>query len=160
MYICNIKNLFDRAKELANRGTCLRRCYGALVVKEYETNPIIVGEGYNRAPFGCNICDECRRIKTDTPHNGGYHLQCSIHAEQVAIMDALKRLDPQSPDVPTLADHAIFLYGFNAATKEDLECSTPCVICAKMIIETGIKDIVTLGQNGEIMTTEVESIRW
>ena len=112
----------DIAQVVAERGTCLRKKYGAIIVK----NDSIVSTGYVGAPRGRkNCCDMqfCLREQMNIPRGERYELCRSVHAEQNAIVQAAKL--------------GISLDGGT------LYCThQPCVICAKMIINAGIKRVV------------------
>lgn len=109
MGICNL---------VAGRSTCTRRKVGAVLVKEKR----ILCSGYNGAPAGVPHCREtgCLRAQLNVPSGEKHELCRGVHAEQNAIIQA--------------AFHGIRLEG--AA----LYCTNqPCSICAKMIINAGIK---------------------
>jgi len=106
---------------VAKRSTCLRRQVGALIVKDKR----ILATGYNGAPSGLKHCEEvgCIRDKIKVPSGQRHELCRGLHAEQNAIIQA--------------AYHGISIKG---AT---MYCTTsPCVICAKMIINAGIKEVI------------------
>ena len=107
------------AELTAQRSTCLRRHVGAVIVKDKH----IVATGYNGAPRGIAHCDEkggCLRQKMGVPSGQRHELCRALHAEQNAIIQA-------------------------ATLGQSIENATiyithqPCVICAKMIINAGIK---------------------
>jgi len=106
---------------VAKRSTCLRRHVGAVIVKDKR----ILATGYNGAPMGLRHCEEvgCLRENSSAP-SGTHHELCrGLHAEQNAIIQA--------------AYHGISIKG---AT---LYCTNkPCVICSKMLINAGIRQIV------------------
>ena len=105
---------------VAKRSTCLRRAVGALVVKDKR----ILSTGYNGAPTGITHCIEtgCLREKLNVPSGEKHELCRGIHAEQNAIIQA--------------AYHGVSIKG------STLFCTNlPCSICAKMIINAGIKRI-------------------
>ncbi|MFW6052821.1 MAG: deoxycytidylate deaminase [Desulfosalsimonas sp.] len=105
---------------VAERSTCLRRCVGAIIVKEHR----ILATGYNGAPAGIRHCSEvgCLR-ETMNIESGQRHELCrGIHAEQNAIIQA--------------AYHGVPIRG---AT---LYCTNlPCAICTKMLINAGMTEI-------------------
>lgn len=105
---------------VAKRSTCLRRAVGAVVVKDKR----ILTTGYNGAPSGITHCREagCLRETLNVASGQRHELCRGIHAEQNAIIQA--------------AFHGISIKG------SILYCTTlPCSICAKMIINAGIKKI-------------------
>ncbi len=106
---------------VAKRSTCLRRQVGAILVMEKR----ILATGYNGAPSGLAHCLEigCLREKNQIPSGERHELCRGLHAEQNAIIQA--------------AYHGIRI---NGAT---LYCTNlPCIICTKMIINAGIKEII------------------
>lgn len=106
---------------VAKRSTCLRRKVGALAVKERR----ILATGYNGAPSGLRHCQEvgCLRAKLDIPSGERHELCRGLHAEQNVIIQA--------------ALHGISLAG---AT---IYCTNqPCNVCAKMLVNAGIVEIV------------------
>lgn len=105
---------------VSKRSTCTRRSVGAVIVKDKR----ILSTGYNGAPSGIEHCSEigCLREKLNVPSGEKHELCRGIHAEQNAIIQA--------------AFHGVSIKG---AT---LYCTNqPCSICAKMIINAGIKNI-------------------
>ena len=108
------------AELVATRSTCLRRSVGAVIVK----NKRILATGYNGAPSGVRHCREvgCLREKLQVESGKMHELCRGIHAEQNAIIQA--------------AYHGVSVKGAS------LYCTNrPCSICAKMIINAGIKKI-------------------
>jgi len=113
----------DIAKLVAKRSTCLRRQVGAILVKDKR----ILATGYNGAPSGLAHCTVigCYRQKHNIPSGERHELCRGLHAEQNAIIQA--------------AYHGISIKG---AT---LYCTNmPCIICTKMLINSGIKKIYYL----------------
>ncbi len=105
---------------VSKRSTCVRRSVGAVIVKDKR----ILSTGYNGAPSGIEHCSEvgCLRDQLNVPSGEKHELCRGIHAEQNAIIQA--------------AFHGVSIKG---AT---LYCTNqPCSICAKMIINAGIKNI-------------------
>ena len=105
---------------VASRSTCLRRKVGAVIVKEKR----ILCSGYNGAPSKVPHCSEtgCLREKLNVPSGEKHELCRGVHAEQNAIIQA--------------AFHGIRVNG------AVLYCTNqPCSICAKMIINAGIKKV-------------------
>ncbi|GAB4303612.1 MAG: cytidine/deoxycytidylate deaminase family protein [Desulfuromonadia bacterium] len=106
---------------VARRSTCLRRQVGAVIVKDRN----ILATGYNGAPSGVRHCGEtgCLRELLKVPSGERHELCRGLHAEQNAIIQAAK--------------HGTSIEG------STLYCTThPCGICAKMIINAGIREVV------------------
>ncbi|MBF0223987.1 MAG: cytidine/deoxycytidylate deaminase family protein [Desulfobacterales bacterium] len=110
----------DIAQLVAKRSTCLRRFVGALIVKEKR----ILATGYNGAPMGLKHCSEtgCLRANMNIPSGERHELCRGVHAEQNAIIQAAYH-------GVSIKDSILFCTNF------------PCSICAKMIINAGIKKI-------------------
>lgn len=109
------------AKLVSRRSTCTRRSVGAVLVKEKR----ILATGYNGAPSGITHCSKigCLREKLNIPSGERHELCRGLHAEQNAIIQA--------------AYHGISIKGSILY----ITCH-PCSVCAKMIINAGIKEII------------------
>lgn len=106
----------------AKRSTCMRRQVGAVITKDRQ----ILATGYNGAPMGIRHCDErggCLREKLNIPSGQRHELCIALHAEQNAIIQAAKLGQ-------SISGGTIYV------------TNQPCVICAKMIMNAGIKRIV------------------
>jgi dCMP deaminase len=111
----------DIADLVSRRSTCLRRSVGAVLVKDRR----VLATGYNGAPSGLRHCLDvgCLREQLGVPSGERHELCRGLHAEQNAIIQA--------------ALHGVSV---NNAT---LYCTNqPCVICAKMVINAGITEVV------------------
>ena len=120
------------AKEIATGGTCLRRNYGAVVVKDNR----IVSTGYTGAPTGtpnCSTSKKCLREELNIPSGQCYELCRSIHAELNAIINS----EPMK-----LKDSTLYLCGIDAKTNDALDVSLPCKMCERAILNANIKEIV------------------
>ena len=114
----------EMAHVVSKRSTCLRRKVGAILVKDKH----ILSTGYNGAPKGLSHCFDVRCIRQDmSVKSGERHELCrGLHAEQNAIIQA-----------------AVFGVSISGST---LYCTnTPCVVCVKMLINAGVKEIVYSG---------------
>ncbi|MBN1114118.1 MAG: dCMP deaminase family protein [Oligoflexia bacterium] len=114
------KYFFEFASLASQRATCLRRKVGAVIVKDN----MVVSTGYNGPPRGVPHCREtgCIREQNHVPSGEKHELCRGLHAEQNAIIQAAR-------------------FGVNI-TGAELYCSTkPCVICTKMIINSGISRV-------------------
>ena len=112
----------DIAQTVAERATCMRKKFGAIIVK----NDSIISTGYNGAPAGIKSCiekGECLRRKLEIPSGTKHELCFAVHAEQNAIIQAAK-------------------YGINISGATLYCTHQPCVICAKIIINAGITRVV------------------
>ena len=131
----------DIALAVSKRSTCLRRHYGCVIVKD----DVIVAAGYNGSPRGCdNCCDVgvCKRL--DKPHNSGDYSDChSVHAEQNAMLSVSRS---------NMIGATLYLAGEEddcpwegASNWIEVKDVTPCPICKRMIMNSGISQIVTKG---------------
>lgn len=127
------------ASAVSYRSTCIRRRYGAIIVKNDE----IIATGYNGAPRGEDNCcglGHCYRNKLNVPKGERYELCRAVHAEQNAIISAARR---------DMIGATMYIAGYEVDGGGIADC-TPCLICEKLIKNAGIKDVVTL-KNREIV---------
>lgn len=131
------------AERVLERSTCLRRKYGAVLVKNDE----IVSTGYNGSPRGeANCCDigVCEREKQNIPKGERYELCVAIHAEDNAITSAGR----------AKADGAtLYIVGKNADGTLANPC--PCKMCRRKIVNAAIKRVVGMQQDGTIVELDV-----
>lgn len=119
------------AETVLERSTCLRRKYGAVIVKNDE----IVSTGYNGSPRGLINCidrGECQREKLMIPKGQRYELCRAVHAEENAIISAGRE--------KTLGS-TIYIVGKEVSNGEYANPS-PCIMCSKAIINAGIVRVV------------------
>ena len=138
----------DIADAVRSRSTCLRRQYGAIIVKNDE----IVATGYNGAPRGRKNCSElgrCTREELNIPSGQRYELCRSVHAEANAIISAQRS---------AMIGGTIYLAGRDANTGELLDTTTPCSMCRRMIINAGIEKVVC--KTGEDTYTVTPVSEW
>lgn len=122
----------DIAETVLERSTCLRRCYGAIIVKHDE----IIATGYNGAPRGranCVDLGRCIREELQVPSGQRYELCRSVHAEANAIISAARR---------DMVGSTLYLVGRNAQTGELLCDATSCSMCRRQIINAGIQSVI------------------
>jgi dCMP deaminase len=123
------------AKAVAQRATCLRRIYGAVIVNNDE----IVSTGYNGAPRGeRNCCDtgKCYRRLHQVPHGQMVEKCISVHAEENAIISASRR---------EMQGATLYLWGMDVETGKELPTPEPCLQCWRRIHNAGILRVVTIG---------------
>lgn len=122
----------DIAKAVSKRSTCLRKQYGAVIVKD----DVIVSTGYNGAPRMRKNCIDlctCRREELGVKRGERYELCRAIHAEANAIINASKE---------QLKDSVLFLYGYDLTNNIVVEELDSCQMCKKLIINAGIKEVI------------------
>ena len=129
----------DIAEAALERSTCLRRQFGAIIVRDDE----IVATGYNGAPRGRRNCSDlgrCPRRELNIPAGERYELCRSVHAEANAIISAARR---------DMIGGTLYLVGRSAADGELLHDTTSCAMCRRMIINSGITRVVNrIGDDG------------
>ena len=120
------------AETVLERSTCLRRLYGAIIVKNDE----IISTGYNGAPRGRANCADlgyCSREAMKIPRGERYELCRSVHAEANAIISASRR---------DMAGGTLYLVGRDARTHELLSDATSCSMCRRLVINAGLEKVV------------------
>ncbi len=117
----NDEYFMEMAQLVSSRSTCLRRKVGAVIVKEKR----VLSTGYNGSPKGTRHCEElgCIRVKLNVPSGTRHELCRGVHAEQNAVTQA-----------------AYFGVSVDGATI--YTTTYPCSMCAKILINAGIKEIV------------------
>ena len=136
----------DIAETVLERSTCLRRCYGAIIVQHDE----IISTGYNGAPRGRKHCMDlgyCTREAMNIPSGERYELCRSVHAEANAIISAARR---------DMAGGTLYLAGRDAQTGELLGDATSCSMCRRLIINAGIERVVIRNTETEYSMVHVE----
>lgn len=122
----------DIAETVAERGTCLRRNYGAIIVKNDE----IISTGYVGAPRGRKNCSDlgvCIRQELQIPRGERYEMCRSVHAEANAIISASRN---------ELIGSTLYLVGLEMSSGEIVKGSCCCSMCKRMVINAGIKEVV------------------
>ena len=134
------------AQTVLERATCLRRVFGAIIVKNDE----IISTGYNGAPRGrCNCVDMgvCTREAMKVPRGERYELCRSVHAEANAIISAARR---------DMVGGTLYLVGRNAQTGELLHDATSCAMCRRLVINAGLEKVVIRRTEREFVTVNVQ----
>lgn len=129
--ISKIDTYLNCAETFAYRSTCLKRNYGAVIVK----NDAVISTGYNGSPRGLQNCCEighCPRIEKNMHQGEGYDICRAVHAEINAIINC-------SRDQTIDAD--LYLVGINPSDGTIHEAK-PCPVCARTIIQAGIKNVI------------------
>lgn len=122
----------DIAQTVANRSTCLRKKYGAIIVK----NDSIVSTGYNGAPRGrvnCTTVGRCMRDELGIPRGERYEMCRSVHAEANAIINASRE---------QMIGATIYMTGIDSKTGQLLPDVCSCMMCKRLIINAGIETVV------------------
>ncbi len=118
----------------ARRSTCLRRKVGAVLVKEKH----VLSTGYNGPPKGLKHCDEtgCLRGQLNVPSGERHEICRGLHAEQNAIIQAA-------------------VFGVSIKNSHLYVTTTPCVVCAKMLINAGVKEIIYDGDYPDTLAQDM-----
>lgn len=121
------------AEQVAVRSTCIRRQYGAIIVKDDR----IISTGYNGSARGeenCNDVGSCWREVHHIPHGQQYEKCRAVHAEANAIING---------NPTDMIGATLFLAGFENG--KPLEQAEPCEMCKRMIQNARIKEVITYG---------------
>lgn len=134
------------AKEIAQRSTCLRAKFGAVIVRDDQ----IVATGYTGAPRKTKDCFErgiCLRDKLQIPHGQRYELCRSVHAEMNCIINSARA-------GVSILNGDMFIYG------SDLNGNPvdtfPCLLCKKMIINAGLNRVICSTKDGNFKVFHVQ----
>ncbi len=122
----------DIAQTVAERGTCLRRCFGAIIVK----NDSIISTGYNGAPRGRKNCSDlgyCRREQLKIPRGERYELCRSVHAEANAIIAASRE---------NMIGSTLYMACIDPKSGEVCGGVTSCAMCKRQVINAGIEQVI------------------
>lgn len=122
----------DIAETVLERGTCLRRKFGAIIVKNDE----IISTGYVGAPRGRANCSDlgyCTRQRLNIPRGERYELCRSVHAEANAIISASR---------DAMLGATLYLVGKDAVTGELVADASCCSMCKRMVINAGIERVI------------------
>ncbi len=134
------------AREVAGRSTCLRRKFGAVIVKSKQ----IVSTGYNGAPRGTVNCSDagfCLRNELGAKKGEHYEWCRSVHGEANAIIHA-SRLETMGA--------TLYLVGLETVGGAVVADAEPCRMCKRMIINAGIEEVVVQGGQDAIRRVRVE----
>ena len=134
------------AETVLERATCLRRVFGAIIVKNDE----IISTGYNGAPRGRRNCVDmgfCTREAMQIPRGERYELCRSVHAEANAIISAARR---------DMVGGTLYLVGRNAQTGELLHDATSCAMCRRMVINAGLSKVVIRTTASDFSVVDVQ----
>ena len=122
----------DIAQTVSERSTCLRRRFGAIIVK----NDVIVSTGYNGAPRGrvnCNELGSCYRDSLGIPKGERYELCRSVHAEANAIIAASRE---------QMLGATLYMFCTDPKTEEIIGGMNSCMMCKRQIINAGITKVI------------------
>lgn len=136
----------DLAQTVSQRCTCLRRHYGAVIVKNDE----VISTGYVGAPRGRQNCSDvgfCIRTKLNIPRGERYEMCRSVHAEANAIISASRN---------DMIGSTLYLCGVEVSDGSLIEKAMPCSMCKRMIINAGIDKVVIRDDSEKYRTFNVQ----
>ena len=137
----------DIAETVLERGTCLRRNFGAIIVNNDE----IISTGYTGAPRRRKNCMDigyCRRESMNIPRGQRYELCRSVHAEANCIISASRR---------EMLGGTIYLAGRDMITGDLVPDASSCAMCKRLIINAGIERVVIRNTKDKYTVIEVDS---
>lgn len=140
-----INYYLDIAETILERGTCIRRNFGAIIVK----NDSIISTGYTGAPRGRKNCSDlnyCVREQLNIPRGERYELCRSVHAEANAIIAASRN---------DMIGATLYLVGKDAKSGDLVEAPSSCSMCKRMIINAGIKNVIVRNSDGTFTSFNV-----
>lgn len=141
-----INYYLDLAEVVSQRGTCLRRRYGAVIVKNDE----VISTGYVGAPRGrknCSDLGECIRTKLNIPRGERYELCRSVHAEANAIISAPR---------DKMLGSSLYLVGTEVKSGDYVKNSNSCSMCKRQIINAGIETVYIRDDKEHYRTVKVQ----
>lgn len=128
-----INYYLDIAEQVLSRGTCLRRNYGSIIVKNDE----IISTGYTGAPRGRENCIDlgfCYRKEFNIPSGQRYEACRSVHAEMNSIISAGRK---------DMLGATLYLVGIEADNSSYVKNAEPCTLCKRLIINSGIEKVIS-----------------
>jgi dCMP deaminase len=137
----------DIAQTVAERSTCLRKKYGAIIVR----NDVIVSTGYNGAPRGRQNCSDlnyCMRDRLNIPRGERYELCRSVHSEANAIIAAARE---------RMLGSTLYMVCVDAKSGELVSGTTSCMMCKRMVINAGISQVIVRDDAEDFRIIDVQS---
>lgn len=144
--VSKINYYLDIAQTVSERSTCLRKRYGAIIVKDDS----IVSTGYNGAPRGRKNCTDlgvCLREKLNIPRGERYELCRSLHAEANAIIAASRE---------EMLGATLYLSCVDPKTDQLVPGTSSCSMCRRHIINAGISRVIIRDTKSEFRIVEVQ----
>lgn len=136
----------DIAQTVAERGTCLRRKFGSIIVNNDE----IISTGYAGAPRGRKNCSDlmmCMREKLNIPRGERYELCRSVHSEANAIISASRR---------DMIGATLYMACIDPKTGDIMPGTSSCAMCKRLIINAGISKVVVRDTKEDFRVINVE----
>lgn len=136
--VSKIDTYLNCAEVFAYRSTCLKRKYGAVIVKD----DVVISTGYNGSPRGFENCCEigtCPRMERNMHQGEGYGICRAVHAEMNALLNCSRQ--------QTIGAD-LYLTGINPENNT-IHKAKPCPLCARAIIQAGIRNVYLRAGEGE-----------
>ena len=146
--VSKIDYYLDIAETVSERSTCLRRRFGAIIVK----NDVIISTGYNGAPRGrinCNDRGSCLRDDLGIPRGERYELCRSVHAEANAIIAAPR---------DQMLGSTLYMCCTDPKTGAVIGNICSCMMCKRLVLNAGIEKVVVREEDGT--HTVFETFSW
>ncbi len=137
----------DIAEQVSKRCTCLRRHYGAVIVKDDE----VISTGYVGAPRGrknCSDMNKCIRQELNIARGERYELCRSVHAEANAIISASRK---------DMIGSSMYLCGIDCDTQDYVSNANSCSMCKRLIINAGISTVYIRDDKDNYRVIDVQS---
>ena len=137
----------DIAQTVAERCTCLRKKFGAIIVKD----DVIVSTGYNGAPRGRQNCSDlhfCMRDKLNIPRGERYELCRSVHAEANAIIAAARE---------RMLGATIYMACIDPKDNSLVPGTSSCMMCKRLVINAGISTVIIRDDEENFRIIDVQS---
>ncbi|MBQ7599329.1 MAG: cytidine deaminase [Clostridia bacterium] len=146
--VSKINYYLDIAQTVSERSTCLRRRFGAIIVK----NDVIISTGYNGAPRGRKNCSDmqmCYREQLGIPRGERYELCRSVHSEANAIISASRE---------SMLGSALYMCCTDPKTGDILPGTNSCMMCKRMILNAGIAKVYIRDTKDDYR--EIDVLEW
>ena len=143
-----INYYLDLAETVLERSTCLRRKWGAVIVKNDE----VIASGYNGAPRGRKNCIDigtCIREEMNIARGERYEICRSVHAEANAIISASRN---------ELIGSNLYLVGINQNDNSYVENASNCSMCKRIVINAGIENVYIRDDKNNYHVITVQSL--
>lgn len=140
-----INYYLDLAEVVSQRSTCLRRRFGAVIVK----NDTVISTGYSGAPRGRRNCSDigsCIREELNIPRGERYELCRSVHAEANAIICASRE---------EMINSSMYLVGLEVSTNKYVQNSSSCSMCKRMLINSGVNQLYVRDTKNDYRIIEI-----
>ena len=149
--VSKVDTYLNCAEVFAYRSTCIKRKYGAVIVKD----DVVISTGYNGAPRGFESCIDtgsCPRMDRNMHQGEGYGICRAIHAEANALLNCSRQ---------QTIDADIYIVGINPGDNSIHE-ARPCPVCARSIIQAGIRNVyLRIGEGADnYIVIPAKDLKW